>query len=76
LSTTVTVDPERCIGSADCVRLLPAVFRIRDDLGVAVPLEGAAGANVNDLVRAARNCPTGAIAVVAADGDVLVASAT
>jgi ferredoxin len=71
----VTIDPERCIGSGDCVRLEPAAFQIQDDLGVAVPLDGAADVGIDTLVHAARNCPTNAIAVIAADGNVLVASA-
>jgi len=75
LSTSVTIDADRCIGSGDCVRLEPAAFRIQDDLGVAVPLEGAAEARIETLVSAARNCPTNAITVVAADGNILVASA-
>ena len=75
MSTRVTIDQDRCIGSGDCVRVLPAAFRIEDDLGVAVPLDGAGAADLSLLVRAATNCPTRAIAVVAADGRVLVASA-
>lgn len=75
MSTRVTIDPDRCIGSGDCVRLLPSAFRIPDDLGVAVPLDGAAEADIGTLVLAAQNCPTNAIAVTAANGEVLVASA-
>lgn len=75
MSSRVTIDPDRCIGSGDCVRLLPAAFRIRDDLGVAEPLEGASEADLQMLVRAAQDCPTNAIAVIAAGGEVLVASA-
>jgi ferredoxin len=75
LSTRVTIDPDRCIGSGDCVRLEPAAFRIDEDRGVAVPLEAAALARIETLVLAARNCPTSAIAVIAADGETLVASA-
>lgn len=75
MSTRVTIDPDRCIGSGDCVRLEPAAFRIDDDLGVAVPLAGASEVGMEGLVLAARNCPTNAIAVVAGDGDVILASA-
>lgn len=75
MSTHVTIDPERCIGSGDCVRLLPAAFEIPDDLGVAVPLEGAARSDIDTLVLAAHNCPTNAIAVSGSNGEVLVASA-
>ncbi len=75
LPARVTIDPDRCIGSADCVRLQPAAFRIDEDLGVAVPLDGATDVDIETLVRAAHDCPTGAIAVTAADGQVLVDSA-
>ncbi len=59
----VSVDPEQCIGSAECVRLLPHAFRIDESLGVAVPLEGAETADHTLLVRARSNCPTHAITI-------------
>jgi ferredoxin len=71
----VAVDPELCIGSAECVRLAGGAFAIDEDLGVSVPQPAAATASVDLLVAAARNCPTNAIAVRDADGAVLVASA-
>lgn len=70
MGVEVSVDPELCIGAGDCVRLVPPAFRIDEDLGVSVPLEGAASADVALLVRAARGCPTQAISVVR-DGEVL-----
>ena len=71
MGTSVSIDPDYCIGSGDCVRLLPEAFELREDLGVSVPLPGAADAPLELLVQAARNCPTQAIRVVAADGTVL-----
>ena len=65
----VSVDPELCIGSADCVRLLPDAFRIDGSRGVAVPLAGAAIADRVLLLRARRNCPTHAIELYDAAGD-------
>ena len=65
----VTVDPELCIGSADCVRLLPAAFRIDESLGVSVPQPGAAMQDRRLLVRARSNCPTHAIEIVGEDGE-------
>ena len=70
MGVEVSVDPELCIGSGDCVRLVPAAFRIDENQGVSVPLEDAASADVALLVRAARGCPTQAIRVVR-DGEVL-----
>lgn len=65
----MTVDPELCIGSGDCVRLLPAAFRIDETLGVSVPLRGAHAADRGLLLRARSNCPTHAIEILDADGD-------
>lgn len=57
----VEVDPDLCIGSGDCVRVAPAAFDLDEDLGVAVPLPGAALADPAALLEAARGCPTQAI---------------
>ena len=74
MGTLVSIDPELCIGSADCGRIAPAAFELREDLGVSVPRPGAADTDPDLLVRAAMNCPTQAIRVVASDGTVLHAS--
>lgn len=71
MSHRVSVDPELCIGSGDCARLLPDAFRVDDDQGVSVVLPGAAEADRQLLLRAAMQCPTQAIRVVADDGTVL-----
>jgi ferredoxin len=63
----VTIDPELCIGSGDCVRLLPEAFRIDESRGVSTPLPGAATADADLLAEAAFNCPTHAIAVIGAE---------
>ncbi len=67
----VSVDPERCIGSGDCERLLPHAFRIDRSSGVSVPLAAAATADPALLVRARRDCPTHAISVNDDRGDPL-----
>jgi ferredoxin len=69
----VLVDPDLCIGSGDCVRLVPGAFQIDEDQGVSVPQDGAATADIDLLVRASQGCPTQAIRVVR-DGAVLHAS--
>jgi ferredoxin len=76
MGVTVTIDPELCIGSGDCVRLVPDAFELREDLGVSVPRPAATTTDVELLVRAAVGCPTQAIRVVGADGDVLHAGNT
>ena len=40
MTIEVTVDPDLCIGSGDCVRILAAAFRIDEAAGVSVPLDG------------------------------------
>ena len=62
----VTIDPDLCIGSGDCVRLMPDAFRIDESRGVSMPLPGAATANAELLDEAAFNCPTHAIAIAGA----------
>ena len=66
------VDPDLCIGSGDCGRLVPTAFALDESAGVSIPLAGAEDADLDLLVRAALNCPTNAIRVVGEDGQVLV----
>ena len=61
--TRVTIDPELCIGSGECVRLAPSAFRIDETRGVSTPLPGAETADADVLAEAAFNCPTHAIEV-------------
>ena len=61
--TRVTVDPELCVGTAECVRLAPQAFEIDEDRGVSVPRSGAATTDLDILKEAAFNCPTRAITV-------------
>lgn len=63
MTARVRVDPELCIGSAECVRILPDSFHIDEARGVSVPRAGAARADGALLAEAVRSCPTGAIAV-------------
>ncbi len=65
----VSVDPELCIGSGDCVRLLPGAFRIDESIGVSVPQPGAAMQDRVRLLRARSDCPTHAIEIRGEDGD-------
>lgn len=67
MSATVSVDPELCVGTGDCVRLAPAAFRIDEARGVSVPLPGAQRTDVDLLEEAAFNCPTRAITVTRAE---------
>jgi ferredoxin len=71
MGLAVSVDPELCIGSGDCVRLLPAAFSIDESIGVSVPLPGAGGADRTLRLRARANCPTHAIEVSGPAGEPL-----
>jgi len=67
----VTVDADLCIGSAECVRLLPDAFQIDESRGVSVPLPAARSADLGLLAEAVRGCSTSAIRVVDPRGDAL-----
>lgn len=66
----ITVDPDLCIGSGDCVRLAPHAFAIDETSGVSIPLAGGSEGSHDLMLQAAMGCPTQAIRVVA-DGVVL-----
>ena len=74
MTVRVSIDPDLCIGSSECGRLLPMAFELDEETGVSHPLPGATQAPIDDLVAAGRNCPTNAI-TVETDGTVVVASA-
>jgi ferredoxin len=67
----VTVDPDLCIGSAECVRILPSGFNIDEARGVSVPQPAASTADLELLADVVRSCPTGAVRVVDAQGHAL-----
>ncbi len=67
----VTVDPDLCIGSAECVRILPDAFQIDESRGVSVPQPAASSADLRLLAEAVRSCPSGAIRVIDAHGHAL-----
>jgi ferredoxin len=57
----IEVDPDLCIGSANCVHLAKGVFAL-DEEEIAEVVDPAA-ASEEDIRLAARSCPTAAIAV-------------
>jgi ferredoxin len=67
----VTVDPDLCIGSAECVRILPSGFQIDEARGVSVPQPAASSAELDVLADVVRSCPTGAVRVTDAKGNEL-----
>lgn len=74
MALMVTIDPELCVGSGDCVRLLPAAFELDEERGVSVARPAAGECDRRTLLIAAFGCPTQAIRVVDPDGTVLHAS--
>jgi ferredoxin len=63
VAVRVSVDPDLCIGSAECVRIVPGAFRIDSARDVSEPTDLAQGADPARLAEAARSCPTHAITV-------------
>ena len=63
----ITVDQDRCVGSAYCQRIAPATFDLGDD-GIAVVLDTeAAGPGAAAAVREAEaSCPAVAISILEA----------
>ena len=70
-SMQVTVDPDLCIGSAECVRILPGGFHIDEDRGISVPQPAANDADFDVLAEIVRSCPTGAVRVIDPQGNEL-----
>jgi ferredoxin len=59
----ITVDPDRCVGSAYCQRIAPASFDLGDD-GIAVVLDAdVAGRHAAAVREAESACPAMAISV-------------
>jgi ferredoxin len=63
VTVRVSVDPELCIGSAECVRIVPGAFRIDKGRGVSEPTDLAETADGARLAEAVRSCPTQAISL-------------
>ena len=62
----ITVDQDRCVGSAYCQRIAPATFDLGDD-GIAVVLDAEAAGTDHAAVREAETaCPAMAISILEA----------
>jgi ferredoxin len=59
----ITIDRDRCVGSAYCQRIAPAIFDLGDD-GVAVVLDGdVTGPRAAAAREAEAECPSLAISI-------------
>ena len=61
----IRIDRERCMASGNCVMWAPGVFD-QDEEALAIVVD-ADGAPEEDIVTAARNCPTRSIRVARDD---------
>ncbi len=68
MALDVEIDRDRCMGSGHCTFAAPGAFDLDDDQ-VAFVVDPA-GAPEDDVILAARQCPTKAI-TVRRDGEVL-----
>jgi ferredoxin len=64
MAREVSVDPDLCIGSGDCVARVLGGFLIDDGAGVSVPTSAVETASMDVVLAAAMGCPTQAIRVV------------
>lgn len=62
----ISVDPEQCYGSGDCVHRAPSVFTQVDGLGAVIPGRERA-LDVPRVREAVEGCPAAAITVVRED---------
>jgi len=60
----VQVDKDMCISSGKCVADAPSAFRF-DDEEISEPTEAASALPDAQLLEIARNCPSGAISLLA-----------
>ncbi len=62
----IEVDRASCTGMAECVRIAPKVFAL-DEENIAIVVDASA-ATREELLKAARECPTQAIRLYELDG--------
>lgn len=60
MGTKVSVDPELCYGSGECVYRVPSVFTVKDGFGAVVPGREDSG-DEPGVREAAEKCPSQAI---------------
>ncbi|MCR1784516.1 ferredoxin [Nocardioides carbamazepini] len=65
----ITIDITECCASGMCAAIAPQAFEV-DTAGYAVVRPDAGRADLDDVVRAARNCPTLCIAVARSGAEI------
>ncbi len=71
IGVTIADNRGTCAHSGFCTDRAPTVFRTNDE-----PFVAPAGGRVDEILRAARDCPSGALSARAGDGDPVRASDT
>lgn len=66
----VRINPSLCIGAGSCLAFAPTVFQLDSENKVYF-LEGAVETTQEDLLNAARSCPTAAIVITNQDGKIV-----
>lgn len=61
MTASVRVDPDLCIGSAECNRIAPRAFRLDPAKGISFPTAEAPTTDPALIEEAVHSCPTGAI---------------
>ena len=60
---TVSIDPQRCVCSGYCARLVPGVFKMAAPKPTHVDVAAISGALAEVIEEAAEICPTKAITI-------------
>jgi ferredoxin len=68
-SVEVEVDQTDCCGSGMCANLAPRAFRI-EPTGVAKVLDSASKCDREQLIKAAKSCPTACITLTEGDEEI------
>ena len=58
----ITVDKNKCIGSANCVVIAPNSFEL-DENGKSQPIHEVTAENIEEIYKAVAACPVSAISV-------------
>jgi ferredoxin len=67
VTARITADPERCIGSGQCVLTAPDIFDQDEDGAVHLLTEAPDEGRREVVAEAVRGCPVGAIRFVAGE---------
>ena len=64
---TIHIDRDLCIGAATCLAIAPEVYAL-DNEAKAIIIDSASQSSDENIIDAARACPTAAISITDKDG--------